>query len=164
MGIIQSIQSIFKNFPGASSQPEVDPSGENLQVYRNPSKNKLILGTGLILVQTVILVVLYVFKLPPFTNLSQPKSISKSVPVTKTLVRGNLTAIEGTNITLSSYGKPRTFSLAQTKNFKQVTGGTIEKGDAKTGPSSMASLKPGQEILVVADLGSAEAKDIYILH
>lgn len=113
----------------------------------------------LILVIILVLFILNYFHLFPS---SKPHSISKPVPVTLNLARGNLASINGTRITVNAYGKPKTFSLSGTKDFNKVVSGQIGK-DAKTQPTTISELKIGQEVLVIADIGSIEAKTVYIL-
>ena len=121
-----------------------------------------------LVVSTIIGIILLVLTLNFFHILSlpkflKPKSISKPVPVTTILAKGVLTAINGTNIVVTVYGQPQTFSIAGTRDFQRVISGTIRNGDAKVDLSSASALKVGQEVLIIADKGSTQAKTVYIL-
>ena len=120
------------------------------------------LAVGVFLL-TVLAVYLFRSGLLTAPTGTKPPPISKPVPATAIPNRGLLTAINGTNITVAVYGKSRIFSLAKTRDFKKVISGTVEKGDARVGPSSLSALKAGQEILVIVDKSSAQVKAVYII-
>lgn len=138
--------------------------------YGAPNPDPRLTKRKIILIfSAVIGVILLFFVLDYFQILSwskyffKPKSISRQVPVTKTVAKGVLTAISGTDVTVTVYGKPQTFSIAKTRDFQQVVSGNTEAGDAKVVLTTMSVLKVGQEVLIIADKDSAEAKTVYIL-
>lgn len=152
-----------------SGEAQHMPTGSGMPGLKDSNYPSKIAKRNIILVASIIIgiiaaaLILNFFHLLPLPKFLKPKSISKPVPVTAIIARGILTTINGVNITITVYGQPQTFSLTGTKDFQQVISGTIGKGDAKVGLSSVVALKVGQEVLIIADKGSAQAKTVYIL-
>lgn len=129
----------------------------------NTRRRKIII-VALVVVGVVLVVLTLIFlNIIPRPGFLKPKSISKQVPVTRTVVRGILTTISGTDITVDAYGKPQSFSVAGTRNFQRVISGNIGKNDTRVGLASISELKVGQEILIIVDKDSIQAKTVYIL-
>ena len=126
----------------------------------SPNWKAITIATVAVIV-LVLLVVMFKFYYQPS---QKPSSISKSVPVTLNVARGNLTSMIGSTITVDVYGNVRSFSIKDTKDFQKVVSGQIKTGDAKTGRASVSELKVGQQILVIADIGSIQARSVYILN
>lgn len=103
---------------------------------------------------------------PAQTVNSQPttvKSISHPAPVTITTVRGVINALTPSSLTVNSSGKVQTFSIPAAKDIHRVISGRIEDGTAKEAPALASDLRVGQEVFIVANIGSAEARAIYII-
>lgn len=159
------VQLPSDQFEPTQVEPGV-PKVEDLDSGTNSAKRKIILAVALIIgiiLVVLVIVILRFSHLLPSQTLQKPNSISKPAPVTLNLARGNLTTIDGSNIIVNSYGSPKTFSITSTKDFQKIVSGTVKTGDARTGPATASELKVGQEVLVIADVGSVEAKTVYIL-
>lgn len=89
--------------------------------------------------------------------------ISHPVPVTTRVLRGTITTVSGSNISVSVSGKVESLSLATINDVYRLTGGTIEGGDAKTTPAKVADIKAGQEVLVIADKDSPAVQRVVII-
>jgi len=92
-----------------------------------------------------------------------PSPVSKPAPVQITTARGIISSLSGSNLVASISGQPVTYSLSGTKDFQRVTSGTVEKGDAKTAPSTLSDLKVGQEVLIITPISSTQARSVYII-
>lgn len=89
--------------------------------------------------------------------------ISKPVPVTIRVLRGTITAVSGSNISVSTNGKVENLSIASINDVYRLTGGTIEGGDAKTAPATVADIKTGQEALIIVDKNSPAVQRVVII-
>lgn len=92
-----------------------------------------------------------------------PSPVSKTVPVTTRALRGTITAVSGSSITLSFEGKVENLSLSNINDVYKLTGGTIEGGDAKTTPAKVEDIKTGQEVLAIVDKDSPQVQRIVII-
>lgn len=140
---------------------EIQPAVPNVLDIESGSKwpkRKIILIAGISILVILSFILGLLFLYPKKSN-----SISKSTPATLNLSKGNLTSIEGTNINVSVYGKLQTFSIANTQDFQKTVSGSVEAGDIQVESTTVSELKVGQEVLVIAQIGSSAAKTVYIL-
>lgn len=96
---------------------------------------------------------------------SQPanQAVAKPAPVRTTTTRGIAAAVTGTSLTVNSSGKSQTFSIIGTADFQRIISGTVEKGNVKTVPALASDLRVGQDVLVIANIGTTQARDVYII-
>ena len=102
---------------------------------------------------------------PTSTRTANPSSSVASKPalVTISTVQGTITSLASSSVTINSENQTKTFSISATKDFQKVTSGTVAGGDVKTVPSSTTELKVNQQILIIYEVKSTNAKAIYIL-
>lgn len=89
--------------------------------------------------------------------------ISTPVPVQISTVRGSVTAVSAVSITVKTATETKTISLAQVRDVQKLTSGTLEGGNVQTGKATIADVKEGQEVLVVADKAGTNAISILIV-
>lgn len=99
----------------------------------------------------------------PVQTKPTPTPISHNVPVTTRTLRGTITAVSGSSITLSWEGKVENLSLASIDDVYRLTEGTIEGGDAKTTPAKVEDIRSGQEVLVIVDKDSPQVQRLVII-
>lgn len=89
--------------------------------------------------------------------------ISKPVPVTIATARGTVSAVSSSSITIKAATGDVTATFPANVDVQKLTSGTLEKGDAKTSPAKVEDIKVGQEVLLVLNKGTSQARSLLII-
>ena len=92
-----------------------------------------------------------------------PVIISTPIPVPITTVRGMITSVTATSLTVTSPAATKNIPISQTVDVQRVTSGTLEGGNAKTVQAATSDLKNGQEVFVIIDKDTSAVRSIFIL-